>query len=39
MKARIRWERWGPLTLILMLGVALRVWCWVGPDMAWLSDE
>lgn len=39
MKARIRWERWGPLTLILMLGFALRLWCWVGPDMGWLSDE
>ncbi len=39
MKQRLQLDRWLPLTTILILGLALRAWCWVGPDMAWLSDE
>lgn len=39
MTTRLRIDRWGPLTGILLLGGALRLWTWVGPDMAWLSDE
>lgn len=39
MSGRLQLARWGPPAAIVVMALAIRVWTWVGPDMAWLSDE